>query len=220
VDGLEVASPGPVLVFMQHASMPDTLLPTNFITRRFGIQLRFVVKRELLVDPCLDIAGHWLPNYFVDRGATDPAQEVARIKALADELGPSDGVLIYPEGTRFTREKQGRAIAKLREGDPAIFALAERLRHVLPPRLGGPLALLDGDAQADVVFVAHHGFGGFGSMSRIWRGAMVRRTIRMAFWRVPRAEIPAEPDARVRWLYDHWHRMDAWMAEREGEGEA
>lgn len=203
--------PGPLLVFVKHSSMVDTLLPTNFITRRHGIGLRFVLKRELLVDPCLDVAGHWLPNHFVDRRATDSAAEIAAVRRLADDLGPDEGVLIYPEGTRFTRTKQAHALARLAESDPERHALAAGLRHVLPPRLGGALALLDGAPPADVLFVAHHGFEGFGSLAAIWRGKMVRRTIRVASWRVPRADVPDDRDARVRWLFTWWQRIDDWV---------
>ena len=56
---------GPLIVFIRHSSTIDTLIPTELITRRHGLKLRFVMKTELLADPCLDVAGHWVPNYFV-----------------------------------------------------------------------------------------------------------------------------------------------------------
>jgi hypothetical protein len=35
--------------------------------------------------------------------------------------------------------------------------------------------------------------------------------IRARFWRVPAAEIPAEPGDRARWLFEHWQRVDAFV---------
>jgi hypothetical protein len=36
-------------------------------------------------------------------------------------------------------------------------------------------------------------------------------------WRVPANERPRDPDEQVRWLYDWWQRLDAWL---DAEGEA
>ena len=104
VEGHEQVGQGPVLVFMRHASIIDTLLPAVLVSRPSGVRLRYVLKKELLVDPCLDIVGHALPNYFVDRGG-ETEKEVAAIRELGTELG-QEGVLLYPEGTRFTDEKR------------------------------------------------------------------------------------------------------------------
>ena len=66
---------------------------------------------------------------------------------LAIDLDPHEGVLIYPEGTRSTPAKLARAKEIIRERQPDIAPLADRLQHVLPPRLGGPLALLESSAR-------------------------------------------------------------------------
>ena len=101
-------------------------------------------------------------------------------RALAQGLGPDDGVLIYPEGTRFTPERRARAIARISERDARLAARAERIRHLLPPRLGGVGALLDGAPDADVVVIAHHGFDGLRLVSDIWRGGLVGLVVRSA----------------------------------------
>jgi len=172
VMGGEEAAPGPVIVLVRHASIVDNLLPANLIARPHGIRLRYVLKRELLADPCLDVAGRRLPNYFVRRG-TGEARELERVRALAHGLGTDEGILIYPEGTRFTPERRARAIGRIAERDPRLAARAERLRHLLPPRLGGVGALLDGAPAADVVLVAHHGLDGLRLVSDVWRGGLV-----------------------------------------------
>ena len=178
-----------------------------------------MLKRELLADPCLDIAGRRLPNYFVRRG-TGEAHEVARVRALAQGLGPDDGVLIYPEGTRFTPERRARAIARISERDARLAARAERIRHLLPPRLGGVGALLDGAPDADVVVIAHHGFDGLRLVSDIWRGGLVGLVVRVRVTRVLRSTVPEAGDARADWLYDLWQDVDDWVEERFAAGVA
>ena len=90
VEGEEALSPGPILVFMRHASIIDNLLPNVLITSTHGIKLRYVLKRELLSDPALDIAGTRLPNYFVDR-SVGGAAEVESVRKLGMGLEPDEG---------------------------------------------------------------------------------------------------------------------------------
>lgn len=99
--GEEALGPGPILLLLRHASVADTLLPAALVSSRTGRRLRYVMKRELLWDPCLDVVGQRLPNAFVRRGTGDAA-ETARVRELARDLGPDEGVLLYPEGTRWT----------------------------------------------------------------------------------------------------------------------
>ncbi|MDH3261967.1 MAG: lysophospholipid acyltransferase family protein [Acidimicrobiia bacterium] len=213
VEGGNAVSPGPILLMVRHASIVDNLLPAALVSKRHGIRLRYVLKRELLSDPCLDVAGNRLPNYFVARGSNDTQSELAAIRKLADEMGPQDGVLIYPEGTRFTKAKQSRALEKLGKGDPGIFERAQQLRHVLPPRLGGPLALLNAADPADVVVLAHHGLEGFAQLRDIWAGGMVNATIRVEFWRITRTAVPTEHLDQISWLHDVWSQVDTWIDE-------
>ena len=98
VEGADELCDGPVIVFLRHASVADTLLPAVFIANPNGLKLRYVLKHELLLDPCLDIVGNRLPNAFVRRNSGDSF----RVFELMKDLGPRDGVIIYPEGTRFT----------------------------------------------------------------------------------------------------------------------
>jgi 1-acyl-sn-glycerol-3-phosphate acyltransferase len=218
VAGGETIAPGPILLLARHTSIVDNLLPANLVSSPNNIRLRYVLKRELLGDPCLDVAGNRLPNYFVERRSDDIESELEAIRELGTGLGPRDGVLIYPEGTRFTKEKLARAFDKLRQSDPTLSARAQRLRHVLPPRLGGPLALLEATAPADVVVLTHHGLDGFAHLRDIWAGAMVNTTVQVEFWRIPRGTLPTEYPEQVGWLYDIWERIDAWIHEKNQPG--
>jgi len=211
--GGDAIAPGPVIVLIRHASIVDNLLPAILIARPHAIRLRYVLKRELLADPCLDVAGRRLPNYFVRRG-TGEAVELERMRFLAQGLERDEGVLIYPEGTRFTPERRARAIARIGERDPELAARAERLRHLLPPRFGGVGALLDGAPDADVLVVAHHGFDGLRLVSDIWRGGLVGLPVQVRVTRVPRSAVPVASAARADWLYALWQDVDDWLEER------
>ena len=168
------------------------------------------MKRELLWDPCLDVVGQRLPNVFVRRGSTDAAREVAQIARLAEDIGRGEGVLIYPEGTRFTPAKRARALAGLQSA-PERFARAAALQHVLPPRLGGPQALLEAHPDVDVLLVAHVGFDAVTTFNDMWNGALVRRAVRVCFRRVPYADVPRTRGDRIRWLDEQWTWVDAWI---------
>ncbi len=211
VEGAEELTPGPIMVFMRHASIVDNLLPNVLITAPHGINLRYVLKRELLSDPALDIAGSRLPNYFVDRRSTDSEGEVAAIRRLGTGLGSAEGVLIYPEGTRSTPERRTRALARLRASNPSLHARAATMRAVMPPRLGGPLALLEVEPPADVVIAAHAGLDGFSHIRDILSGGLVGSIIRVRFQRFPHSDIPADPAGRAEWLYDRWAEIDEWV---------
>ncbi len=209
VEGDEVVVPGPIILMMRHASLADTVLPSVLVLRRHGLRLRYVLKRELLWDPALDLAGNIMPNYFLDRRSTDAAAEVEQVRALGVGLGEGDGVLIYPEGTRFTPEKRERALEILRRRFPHLVERAEALRGVLAPRLAGVLALLE--AGTDVVVCAHVGFDGLSHVKRLWQGGLVGMKIQVAFWRIPAREIPAGEAERTDWLFAQWRLVDDWV---------
>ena len=220
VEGEECLRPGPVIVFIRHASIVDNLLPSVFIAARERIHLRYVLKRELLSEPCLDIAGQRLPNYFVRR---DTGEEIERrrVQALAEGMGPEDGFLLYPEGTRFTPGRRDRALEKIAERDPARARRLAGIEYLLPPKAGGVLAVLDGAPGTDVVMMAHQGFDGMRLISDIWDGELAGRVIRMRFTRIPASEIPAGRDGRVEWLDNVWLEMDGWVGSKmEGEAKA
>jgi 1-acyl-sn-glycerol-3-phosphate acyltransferase len=208
VEGTDELRDGPVIVFLRHASVADTLLPAVFIANPNGLKLRYVLKHELLLDPCLDIVGNRLPNSFVRKNSGDSY----RVIELMKDLGPRDGVIIYPEGTRFTDKKRQVIIEQLeRKGETYLTEKARMLKNVLPPRLGGPLNLLDRNEAADVIFCAHFGFDGVVDLRDFLRGSLVGRVVKVRFWRTPFASIPKTRAARKEWLFENWMRVDEWV---------
>ena len=210
-EGAECLRPGPVIVLIRHASIVDNFLPSALVAARERVRLRYVIKRELLSEPCLDVAGQRLPNYFVRR---DTGEEVERenIGQLASGMGSEDGLLLYPEGTRFTAERRQRALEKIAERDPQRAARLEPIEYLLPPKVGGLLAVLDKAPQTDVVLMVHQGFDGLRLISDIWGGALVGRIINVRFTRVPHEQIPASRADQVEWLDGLWLEADRWVA--------
>ena len=214
VENVEALRPGPAIVLARHASLADSLVSAYVVTSVAGMDPRYVLKRELLGDPCLDIVGQRLPNHFVVRDAPDSSHELQALEELVADLDERSVGIIFPEGTRANPEKRRRALEKLTAQNPSRARRLEELRHLLPPRPAGSLALLRGNTRADVVFGWHVGFEGldtFGGMVR----ALARPfpPVRFALRRVPRSEVPSvsadDGAAFVAWLDDQWIVLDA-----------
>ena len=218
VEGLGDAAPSPVLVLIRHASIVDNMLPDAVLGRAHGTGLRYVIKRELQMLPTIDIGGRWVPTNFVRRGSGDTERELRDLRLLAVDLDPEEGILIYPEGTRWTAPKLARAQELIRERQPEVAPLADRLRNVLPPRLGGPLALLEAARGTDIVVCGHVGLDGFEYISDIWRGGLIGTTVRIRFWRHEAASVPAGREELTRWLYDRWQELDDWVGAQRAAG--
>lgn len=210
VDGADALAGGPLLVFCRHASLMDTLIPAHLLFEH-GMALRYVLKEELVWDPALDIIGHRLPNYFVDRASNDAGGEAAAIASLAAGAGDRDAVVIFPEGTRWSAAKRERAIAARRERDPDDAARAETLVATLPPRSRGPLAMLSGAPAADVAVLAHTGLEGLSGPKEAIALLPLRHPVRVTVRRIPRADLPGDDDARREWLWDQWRQVDDWV---------
>ena len=210
VEGLEHARQGPLLLFVRHTSTADTVLAAALVANPHRLLLRYVLKRELLWDPCLDLVGTRLPNAFVDRHSSDSRSEVDAVAQLASGLDGGSAALIYPEGTRFEPAKLVRSVEKLRElGLPHLAAIAKGYRQVLPPRLGGPLALLDAAPGVDVAFLEHTGFEGAATFASFWGGGLVGQTVRVRVRRFAAVEIPRT--GRDTWLFQRWAELDEWV---------
>lgn len=218
VGGLDEIGKGPMIVFIRHSSLADTVLPVSYLSDRLGIRLRWVLKRPLLWDPCLDIVGNRLPNCFVERGSQASAEEAQKIGALARGLAIGEGVLIYPEGTRFTEDKRAKFIERLEAAGNTLHAeRARRLQHTLLPQVGGALALLaasDGaEPEVDAVFCSHYGFEGATSVRGLLDGELLDQTFGTRFWKVDRERIPEDEESRIEWLFDEWERVERWVTD-------
>ncbi|MEQ8858631.1 MAG: 1-acyl-sn-glycerol-3-phosphate acyltransferase [Pseudomonadales bacterium] len=206
IDAGDALEGAPAIVLPRHASIADTVIPMVFYAIPQRLRLRYVLKKELLFDPCLDIVGNRLPNYFVDRGGQDSERARRGVAGMVRDLGPNEGALIYPEGTRSSEAK--RAALRRRYADsPEMLAQLDRWSSLLPPRLGGTLALLGANPGRDLLFCAHVGFEGSSHFRSLLNGAWVNQDIRIRFWRVAFADIPTDPDAHGEFVFTQWDRM-------------
>ena len=220
--GLDAFETGGTLLFVRHASLADSLVSAYVATDLGGLRPRFVLKRELLLDPCLDVVGARIPNYFLDRGANDSAPELQAVADLVADLGPDDIGIIFPEGTRANSRKRAAALARIGDRDPARAERLAPMQHLLPPRPSGARAMVTGAPDADVVLAWHVGFEGLDSFRGIL-GALNRRFPPILFTarRVPSAEVPRDERFEA-WLDEQWLQMDvdvaAALRERNGAG--
>ena len=214
VAGLDAISAGPVVVMARHCSLVDPLL-LDAITASSGLHLRHVAKTDLIWDPAIDVLSHQVPMAFVKRGGAAHDADIAAVQRMGQALGDTDGVLIFPEGTRFTEAKRQRILAGLAHRHPELHDRASALTHVLPPHPAGALALLQ--AHTDVVFCAHTGLEGIRTMAGLASGALVGRTIEIELWRVAHADIPEDRDAQIAWLLDRWTDVERWVAAHQAE---
>jgi hypothetical protein len=60
--------------------------------------------------------------------------------------------------------------------------------------------------------MGHSGLEGIHGIPDLWGGALLGRTLRIAFWRLPASAVPTAREARIEWIYDQWDRLDGWLA--------
>ena len=209
VEGAENLSAGPLICLGRHASLGDALVSAwifGSLAKRFP---RYVMKKELLFDPCLDVVGQRIPNYFVDRGSAAVRQELTGIRTMAANMGERDVAVIFPEGTRTNDEKRVGLVARLERRAPDRHAKLIGLKRLLPPRSAGASVLLEEIPNGDVVVMWHVGFDGldtFGGVRR--RIASANPSAKVVLEHHTRASIP-EGDGFEAWLDDRWLEIDA-----------
>jgi len=219
VENLEALRGGNAIVLSRHASLGDSLLSAWAIRGVADVEPRYVLKKELLFDPCLDVVGLRIPNHFLDREATDGSAELDALRELASGIRAGVVGVIFAEGTRANDRKRARALEKIAERDPERARRLTALRRLLPPRPAGSRALVEGAPHADVVFAWHTGFDGLDTLGGIIRKlAHPLPPVRFVVHRVPRCEVPTG-DEFERWLDDRWLAMDVEVDEALNEEE-
>ncbi len=211
VEGADLVRPGPVIAIGRHTSHADAALPAWLLAGDHDYRLRYVLKQDLQWSPCMDTVGNRLPHHFVDRDPADPAAELAAVRDVVAGLDTDEAAVIFPEGTFPTPDRRRRALERIHAHDPERAERLAELQVLLPPRPGGTLALLDGAPDADVLLLAHTGFERFSTIGALLRNLPFDEPVHARWWRIPRAEVPAEAAERARWLDDRWLELDAWV---------
>lgn len=209
VEGAENLGRGPFIALCRHASLADALISAWVFGTHAHLKPRYVLKRELAMDPCLDIVGHRLPNYFVDRSSSNVAAELVGIERMADHLGEGEVAVIFPEGTRANPRKREREIERVSRKSPVRAARLSALAHLLPPKPAGASALLAAVPSANVLTMWHAGFDGldtFGGILRQLGRSKVRA--RIIIREHVRSSVAAG-EGFIEWLDSQWLEMDA-----------
>lgn len=202
----------PSIILARHTAYPDALVPLLMIHDVAKGSATYVLMRELLWDPAMDLCGQRFDNHFTRRGAGRAAAEVAAIGALAERSGPPQhSLVIFPEGGLADDAKRAAIAKRMSEQDPERAERLADLRHLIPFRPPGTLALLDGVPDADVVTIAHAGLEGLASFGELWRAVPVRRPVTVEIRRHPRSSLPDSHEELIEWVDDRWVEMDAWI---------
>lgn len=208
VEGAQGIGNGPVIALCRHASLADSIMSAWVVATHCNLNPRYVLKKELKMDPCLDILGHRLPNYFVDRGSLNISAELQGIEQMASGLEVGDVAVIFPEGSRASEKKRTRALERLRERAPERAARLEGLRYLVAPKPAGASALLHAVPHANIVTMWHSGFDGLDTFSGILRHlGNTKAHVHVKVQEYERSTIPIG-DAFIEWLDTRWAEMD------------
>jgi 1-acyl-sn-glycerol-3-phosphate acyltransferase len=215
------ANQRPLLVFSRHSGPGDTFYLVDMLLDRYGREPRIVMNEVLKLDPCIDLAGSRVPNYFIPPPALRRHGSWERcITSLASTMGQRGALLLFPEGGNFTEQRRRRRLARLlRRGRRRDAERAARMHHVIAPEPGGALAAVNAAPDADVILVAHSGLSGLDDSGGLFRRAPIDQLFRVHLWHVQRADIPCGEEPQRQWLLDCWQRIDEWVALDEDEDE-
>lgn len=195
----------PCIVVSNHVSWSD-IFPIQSLLVRNGFVVQFLSKRELLALPVVGLI-LWAFEFPLLRRArehggdeaTARARDFDALRAACRGARENPVALVsFAEGTRATAARRA--------------ARASPYRHLLPPRAGGFGALCDGlgEALAGVVDCTLVYARGEREVT-FWEflsGAPAFRVELLADW-IGADAVPAEREARARFLAERWARKDA-----------
>jgi 1-acyl-sn-glycerol-3-phosphate acyltransferase len=179
------------------------------------------MKATIQLDPSLDVVANRVPNVFIQHRRAGEGLFSEQIERLASGLDQRGALVIFPEGGNWTPGRWQRGIRRLEQrGRGDLAARARDMPNLLPPRTGGALSAIAACPAADVIFVAHAGLDKIITVGDVWRNLQMDQTIRAKWWRVLASEVPrsADHEMQVRWLYDWWQRIDAWISHNRPAG--
>jgi 1-acyl-sn-glycerol-3-phosphate acyltransferase len=193
-----------IILAARHTSVGDTFMPLVFASIPYQKKLGFVMKKELEWDPAIDFAVSHLDHIFITRGSVDSDAEIAQVGKLA-KSAELDGVVIFPEGTRFTQKKWAHIKNSMeKNGRQELAEWMDANPNVLPPRPGGLIALLENNDEADVVFLAHRGFENARTFRDILNGTFAGSAIHIKYWGIKFEDVPIDDSERRKWIMENW----------------
>lgn len=208
VEGTDTVGDGPYVLLARHVSLADAVMSSWVVGTLLQRHPRYVLKNELKMDPCLDVFGHRLPNYFVNRGSSNISSELDGIQEMGRHLLDRDVAVIFPEGSRANNKKRSQRLNELKTKASSRYEQLKDLHHLIPPKPAGALALLKSVPAAHVVTLTHSGLEGldsFGAILRNFGQHIVKVRVRIQHF--DRVSVPTD-EAFVAWLDKQWIAMD------------
>ncbi|MBT9255500.1 1-acyl-sn-glycerol-3-phosphate acyltransferase [Phycicoccus sp. MAQZ13P-2] len=207
----------PLLALARHAGPFDSLAVAWLLARTAGRLPRIVLAEALRWDPGVDTILTRLDSFFVPSAGED---RLAGVRGMAGSLDDDDVLLIFPEGQNWTPSRRAHLIERLRRrGEHRRAARAEALVNVLPPKTRGAWAAREARPEADVMVVAHAGYGQLSSPRLIWDAMPFRdRPFLVRTWTWRSEDVPSDPIAFAAWLDARWDEVDAWVTAHTDAG--
>ena len=205
----------PLLALARHAGPADSLAIAWLLSRTAGRLPRIVLAEALRWDPGIDTILTRLQSFFVPASSGSGADRLGGVTRMAASMQPNDVFLIFPEGQNWTPTRRAGLIRRLRErGDHARARRAQELRNVLPPNSRGAWAARAARPEADVMILAHAGFGRLSTPRQVFDALpFTDRPFRVKTWTYAADTVPLERDAFAAWLDERWSEVDAWVEE-------
>ena len=169
---------------------------------------------ELLADPGFDLIYTRTGSVFIPRD--NGPEAIAILREIGQDVDLTTAIVIFPEGRLFSPDSLERAKTRLAHENPERAARLDSLSHVLPPRPGGVLALID-TVPADIVVIAHTGLDHYASFAELAKAVPLRNPVRVNAWRIPTDQIPKDDLDRIAWLDEQWVLVDDWIARHDHE---
>ncbi|KGN37134.1 1-acyl-sn-glycerol-3-phosphate acyltransferase [Knoellia subterranea] len=211
----------PLIAFARHAGPGDSLALAWLLGHTAGRMPKIVLAEALRWDPTVDALLTRMRSYFVPSRTGAGDDRVSGVRELARGLKEDDALLLFPEGQNFSPGRRRALISRLREAGQELRARrAISLWNTLPPKTRGVIAAMEARPDADVMIVAHAGFGQLTTPAEIW-GAIpfTDRPFLVQTRTYAASDVPDEPAAIEAWIDDEWSDIDAWVTTVEGRAQ-
>ncbi len=187
------------IIFINHTSFLDPVLPVEEILWRNKLKMRHVLWRGLILDPIIDLGVTMIDEAVVDPDNREEyAEDLRQMMRIVRRQKPGHAIAVYPEG-----------------GVENTAGEERKYKYLNNPRVAGMLHLLEEDEKSDVIFITHKGLEGGKYPMDIWRGVMTNKNIHLLMRVIPRRDVPDTIDELEVFLLNQWQRMDDWVGQVE-----
>ena len=105
----------PVLVLARHGGPGDSFVMVHLLLTRYHRRVRIVLKDVLQFDPVIDVLLNRLHCCFLPSPTGTGDDFITRLGEVARDIGPSEAILLFPEGANWTPIRRRKAIRHLRD---------------------------------------------------------------------------------------------------------